>query len=477
MNRSDQDYLWLTQSRGHRPLAYWLLLASFLPVMLGSVAFVLHSWFGSTATANIPLAQGAEVRPSPTSSQVSLRQRVEALQEKARQDSQPVSDGPVALEETGAGADWNEMPIESGDTLSIAFERHGLNYSDSLAMIRLPEYGWRFTRGLRAGTTLRFQSDAQGHLTALDYPLDKLRTIEVRENNGTYSAELTELEVDRRIAYQAAEIRGSFYGTGLQAGLSDNVIMNLARIFAWDIDFALDIQPGDRFAVVYEELIRDGEKVKDGDILAAEFVNRGRRYQAVRFDGGDGDANYYAPDGKALKKAFIRTPLNQFRISSHFNPGRRHPILNRIRRHSGTDYAAPTGTPIKATGDGKVIFRGRKGGYGNLVEIRHNKSITTRYGHMSRFAKGINTGSRVRQGQVIGYVGKTGLATGPHLHYEFREHGQPKNPETVRLPGAPPLSADLRPAFDKLSGDLLGRIEGLSRLQLAYAAPESEPSE
>ena len=248
--------------------------------------------------------------------------------------------------------------------------------------------------------------------------------------------------------------------------------MNLAGIFAWDIDFVLDIRQGDQFSVIFEEFWRDGARVAEGEILAAEFVNQGERYRALRYEVPDGRVDYFTPDGRSVRKAFVRAPLAFSRISSNFNPRRRHPKLNTIRAHKGVDYAAPTGTPVKAAGDGKIIFRGRKGGYGNTVIVQHGGNITTLYAHLSRFSKRRN-GSRVGQGQVIGYVGATGLATGPHLHYEYRRHGVHLNPRTVKLPDAEPLAADLRADFDAHARSLLQQLDRQRELYAADAPAQN----
>lgn len=365
--------------------------------------------------------------------------------------------------------EWTGVEIRRGDTLSLAFERHGLSYRDSLAIAHLKGHGDRFTRGLKAGDELQVLADAAGHVLAVDYPLDAIRTLEIRaaEDGEGYRAEIVAADVEHRTAYAVGRIDTSFYVDALEAGLSDKLIMNLAYIFGWDIDFVYDIRAGDRFTVIYDELYRDGDKIGDGKILAAEFINRDRSLRALRYSDENDDGAYYAPNGDAMKKAFLRTPLDQFRISSHFNLRRKHPVLNRIRAHEGTDYAAPTGTPIKASGSGRVTFRGRNGGYGNMIEIKHNDRYTTRYAHMSRFAPRLGVGSRVRQGQIIGYVGMSGLATGPHLHYEFRVHGAPRNPQTVALPKADPLPKKYRADFRDKAAPLLAQMDSLSRTQLA----------
>ena len=234
--------------------------------------------------------------------------------------------------------------------------------------------------------------------------------------------------------------------------------MKVAEVFEYDIDFVRDIGQGDEFALVYEELWRDGTKLGEGDVLAAEFVNRGARYTAIRYqESDDSRPEYYNHDGQPMRKAFVRAPVSFTRISSNFNPRRRHPILNQIRAHQGVDYAAPKGTPVKASGDGKIIFRGWKGGYGNTIILQHGGNVTTLYGHLSRFDKR-GYGSRVRQGDVIGYVGATGLATAPHLHYEYRKNGRHLNPRTVILPNAEPLRPQELTAFRATAEPLLQRL-------------------
>jgi len=252
-----------------------------------------------------------------------------------------------------------------------------------------------------------------------------------------------------------------------KAGLPDNLTMQLADIFGWDIDFALDIREGDQFTILYEEFYLDGEKIKNGRILAAEFVNSGKVFQAVRYAAPGKDADYYSLDGKSMRKAFLRTPVDYRRISSRFTLGRKHPILNTIRAHKGVDYAASTGTPIRVTGNGKIIFRGTKGGYGNTIIVQHANKYSTLYAHMSRYKGGLRKGSRVKQGQIIGYVGSTGLATGPHLHYEFRVNNVHRDPLRVKLPGAPPLDKKYLADFKSESAALIAQLDTIRSVQVA----------
>jgi len=249
--------------------------------------------------------------------------------------------------------------------------------------------------------------------------------------------------------------------------------MNLAGIFAWDVDFVLDIRAGDSFSVIYEELWRDSEKLGEGDILAAEFINQGQAFRAVRYQDPSGRVDYFTPEGTSVRKAFIRAPVAFSRVSSSFNPNRRHPVLHTIRAHRGVDYAAPRGTPVKAAGDGKIIHRGRKGGYGNAVILQHGSNITTLYAHLNGFSKSARNGSRVKQGDVIGYVGSTGLASGPHLHYEYRRNGVHMNPRTVKLPDADPINPQYLADFQKAAQPLLDGLDN-GRRRVALNIPGDE---
>jgi murein DD-endopeptidase MepM/ murein hydrolase activator NlpD len=248
--------------------------------------------------------------------------------------------------------------------------------------------------------------------------------------------------------------------------------MNLAGIFAWDVDFVLDIRAGDDYYILYEEIWQDGKFVTTGEIIAAEFNNAGRTNHAIRFVDREGRSDYFTPEGRSVRKAFVRAPVDFTRISSNFNPRRKHPVLNTIRAHKGVDYAAPKGTPIKAAGDGKVIFRGRKGGYGNAIILQHGGNITTLYAHMTSFAKSAQNGRRVKQGQTIGYVGSTGLATAAHLHYEYRINGVHRNPRTVALPQADPIREEYRDEFIASAQPILDELNRYKRTQIASYSSE-----
>lgn len=368
---------------------------------------------------------------------------------------------------TPAASPWVTVSVKPGQTLSTIFEAQELPVVDWVDILELGGEAHRLKR-LRVGDTLRVRKGPEG-LQELTYALDEARTLQISRTDAGFEAITLEAEIERRPTYAMGDLTTSLYESGLAAGLTAGLIIEMADIFGYDIDFGQDIRVGDRFTVIYEELFKNGEKLRAGNILAAEFVNQGKALRAVRYVDPQGNASYYAPEGQSLRKSFIRTPLDVFRISSNFSHGRRHPVLNRIRAHLGTDYAAPTGTPIKATGDGRVVFIGNKGGYGKVIILKHGSSYETLYAHMSRFRPGLGYGSRVKQGQVIGYVGRTGLATGPHLHYEFRVNGTHRDPRRVTLPRGNSLPRQHLEHFRATSSPLLVQLDALNRSQVAQA--------
>jgi murein DD-endopeptidase MepM/ murein hydrolase activator NlpD len=357
------------------------------------------------------------------------------------------------------------LKVVRGDTLDGLFRTHGLDRRDLASMMRVKDVA-RPLQLLRPGDEILVSHDA-GSVLSLDRRLDETRRLSVTRSGADFTAQILEDAIERRLQHTRGRIDSSLFEAGMRSGLSDRLLMQLAGIFAWDIDFVLDIRRDDEFAVVYEEIWRDGALQRTGEVVAAEFVNAGRVFRAVRFVDPTGRADYYAPDGRSMRKAFLRAPVDFSRISSNFNLKRLHPIFKTVRPHRGVDYAAPAGTPIKAAGDGKVIFRGQNGGYGNAVVLQHGGNITTLYGHMSRFADGARAGARVRQGQTIGYVGQTGYATGPHLHYEYQLNGVHRNPRTIPLPQAEPISSEYREDFLTASAPLLTRLDVVKRTQLA----------
>ncbi|MCQ4348970.1 peptidoglycan DD-metalloendopeptidase family protein [Pseudomonas stutzeri] len=351
-----------------------------------------------------------------------------------------------------------EITVASGDTLSSVFAKAGLP-SDTLHSLLASNREARQLTRIKPGQVFHIVRDTEGAFESLSSRLSQLESVHVARTAKGFSVKYETIKPSIRQSYAHGVIDSSLFAATQRAGLPHRLAMDLANIFGYDIDFALDIREGDEFEVIYEEKQVDGKRVGSGNILAARFTNRGKQYTAVRHTDRQGNSTYYRADGSSMRKAFIRTPVDFARISSRFSNGRRHPVLNKIRAHKGVDYAAPTGTPIKATGDGKVILAGRKGGYGNTVIIQHGQRYRTLYAHMHGFAKGIRNGSQVQQGQVIGYVGTTGLSTGPHLHYEFQVNGVHVDPLSQKLPMADPIAGAERKRFLQLSQPLLARMD------------------
>ncbi len=377
----------------------------------------------------------------------------------------PAQSPPAPAEPPG---EWRTATVKSGDSLSLLFARNDLSPQE-LYKVTQNEVAAKRLKRLYPGDEIKLRIDAD-RLTELSYEFDLGRSLHMLRDEDGFQAEIIQRPLEHRTAQATGVINDSLFLSAQAAGLSDKLTMELAGIFGWDIDFALDIRKGDKFAVIYEEVFLDGEKVRDGDIIAATFVNRDTPFQAIRYTDVSGHTDYYSPDGRRMRKAFLRTPVEFSRISSGFSLGRKHPILNTIRAHKGVDYAAPRGTPVKATGDGKIIHRGRKGGYGSTVIIQHGSSYSTLYAHLSNYARGFRTGARVKQGQIIGYVGSSGLATGPHLHYEFRINGVHRNPLTVKLPDVQPLPRQYMAGFQSHATPLLASLDLLGQTNVALAS-------
>ena len=351
--------------------------------------------------------------------------------------------------------------VRSGDTLDGMFRRFNLNLTD-LAQIRSIDGVRQRLDQLRSGEIITLVQDG-GWIQRIERRVSDVELLKVTRGSNGFEAQFIATPIETRISSAQGEIDSSLFSAALAAGISADTILQLANdIFGWKIDFALEIQPGDRFNLVYERRFREGIYLGDGRILAAEFVNAGTVYRAIRYTSADTKiSGYFDPEGRSMRRQFLRAPLDFTRISSNFNLQRRHPIFNFIRAHRGVDYAAPTGTLIKAAGDGRVSFAGVQGGYGNVVILDHGAGISTLYGHMSRFGKAVRAGIRVKQGQTIGYVGSTGAATGPHLHYEYRVGGQHKNPRTVALPDAKPIPEQYMNEFQAQRSELLTALDRL----------------
>jgi murein DD-endopeptidase MepM/ murein hydrolase activator NlpD len=394
----------------------------------------------------------SNVTPSDESPQTNRQEQAIALSlSNSTQSDLATTPIPVSTQ-------WHTETVSSGDNLSLLFNRAGLSDTSLHELMSSNKSTKQLTR-LHPGQTFRFEITEDKKLQSLEYKKDRLNTLVFSRTDDGFKESTTSLTPDTHTAYREATIINSLFLAGTDAGMEESLIMELASIFGWDVDFALDIRANDSFKVLYEEHFINGEKLRNGPILAAEFTNQGTTFQAVRYTDSKGVSNYFTPEGKSMRKAFLRTPVDFARISSHFNLQRRHPILNKIRAHKGTDYAAPTGTPIKAAGDGRVTWAGTKGGYGRTVIIQHGQSYKTLYAHMHRYGRGIRNGSRVKQGQIIGYVGSSGLATGPHLHYEFYLNGAVRNPVRVPLPKAKSIAKAELPSFKLQTQPIVTKLE------------------
>lgn len=460
-----------------RPLK-WLALAA---VILSAGAYGLHySSTTSTETAapiQLPTPSKAVISdlPLPTeptgsgpTTQVDTPQvpSIEPTSEPFDNEVASLANGMAAPQAEPAvetpSPTWAEHTIESGESLARIFKAMNLSPALLHRIVNSSDTAKQLSR-VRPGEILRFLLTPDNELQALELHHNRIDSLHITATDEGFAATEVHKTVERRTASARGTIESSLFLDGQAAGLTDAQIMELAGLFGWDVDFALELRKGDRFSLVYEEQFLEGEKLRDGPILAAEFINRGHVYRAIRFEDDDGNVSYFDPEGRNKRRAFIRTPVKFARVSSGFTINRWHPVLKKWRSHKGVDYAAPTGTPIKATGAGKVVFRGWKGGYGRVVIIEHaGRKYSTLYAHMSKFAGKAKRGSKVKQGQVIGYVGQSGLATGPHLHYEFRVNGVHRNPLTVKLPKSRPLPKKQLAAFQAQSQPLLAQLDSLN---------------
>lgn len=350
--------------------------------------------------------------------------------------------------------------VQSGESLSVIFEKYKITLNTTYQIFRADKTGE--IKNLQPGDRLEL-SFVQGSIQSIQIVKSPFLQFEILILPDVTISRL-EKEPELIQSFKSGVIESSFYLTGLNEGIPESVIMDLAYIFGWDIDFIFDIREGDKFRMLYETAFIDGMKVDNGSILFAEFYSKQKKFTAIRYKGKNKTWDYFNENGESLEKAFLRAPLDFAYVSSHFNPNRRHPILNKIRAHNGVDYAAKRGTPIRATGDGVVESVGWKGGYGRSVVIRHGGDITTLYAHMEKYNSSLSAGSKVTQGQTIGYVGDSGLATAPHLHYEFRLGEKRTDPLKVALPSALPLPKiqaqdfqQLRSQYEEASNAFLSR--------------------
>ena len=327
--------------------------------------------------------------------------------------------------------------IKRNDSLFSILKRLGIEEKNIVTLVNSDR--GNLLAQIKIGKTLEVGINDSNIVISLNYIKDFKSGVRAEKRGEVYEIEEYVLNTEKYRVFKNIEINNSLYVDGLKEGLPDSVIMDLVYIFGWDIDFVHDIRPGDSYSLIYEEVFVNGEKKLDGDILIAEFINRDRTHTAIRYKLQNGFSEYFSLEGRNVKKAFLRSPVEFSYISSSYNLKRRHPILHKVRAHTGVDYAASRGTPVRTTGDGTVVFVGKKGGYGNLVEIKHTEDYSTRYAHLNKFHSKIKVGEKVKQSETIGYVGRTGTATGDHLHYEFRVNGKHTNPVTVKLPNAKPI--------------------------------------
>ncbi len=355
--------------------------------------------------------------------------------------------------------------VKEGDTLERIFKQNKLNLGHLAQIVNLKNTNSYLKKVLPDDKLIIKHKD--GNLIELYREINLTQALIISKQENGFNSIIVErpITIKHKTIYGA--IGSSLFESAAEIGLSDKTVMNLAGIFAWDIDFVLDIRAGDSYYVLFEQLYQNNEYIGDGEIVAAEFNNNKRSLIAVRYINENGRSDYFSPDGRSVRKAFIRAPVDFTRISSNFNPQRKHPVLNTIRAHKGVDYAAPRGTPVKAAGDGKIILRGNKGGYGKTVILQHGGNISTLYGHLNAFDRNATYGKTVKQGQIIGYVGMTGLATGPHLHYEYQLNGVHRNPRTVKLPQAEPIAKKQLVRFHNETQPILEKLQAYKANLLA----------
>ncbi|WP_231295797.1 peptidoglycan DD-metalloendopeptidase family protein [Colwellia sp. PAMC 21821] len=374
---------------------------------------------------------------------------------------------PSNIEEDAAQLDWHSVKVKSGDSLAKIFKRNGLNATTTHNVITAKGDDSELLKKLRVDDIMRIGKDSEGNLVSLEYPLSKYETLFVNLQNQQYHAYKESKTVEVREAIAHGTIKSNFWNAASSAGLNDGQIISLANVFGWDIDFAMDIREGDSFNVIYENQYVEGDFIGTGNIVAAEFINQGESFQAIRFTDGE----YYSPDGRSMRKAFLRAPVSFRYISSNFKRKRFHPIQKRWKSHNGTDYSAKQGTPVVAAGNGRVTHSTYNKYNGNYVFIQHGNGIVTKYLHFSKRA--VKQGERVKQGQVIGYVGSTGMSEAPHLHYEFLLNGVHRNPRTVKLPDAKPISSKFKQKFDAIAAQRIAELSSSRHMMLSMQPSNS----
>ncbi len=449
-------HVWLTQAEHSTPQLE--VLAFTLPTKL---------LFSSEQSAQAHLPQALIIAPQTTAPLATSDAQALPITGEA------LADDTNALEERDG---WKVLVVQQGDTLSSLFNRYAINRDDLYRLLALKNYKQDLTR-LYPYEEILIKISEQGDLLALKLDLNREQELLVEVAPGKsaedkqFAVQEITHELEKTLVARAGLIESSLFADGKNAGISGRKILEMTHIFNWDIDFSQNLQDGDSFSLVYEEFYHEGERVKEGPILAAEFVNQGHYYQALRYTNPSGNTAYYTPDGHSLQRAFIRNPVKVGQITSKFSLSRYHPLLHKFRAHKGVDYGAPVGTPVYAVGEGKVVFAGQKNGYGNVIILQHWDTYSSLYAHLSAFAKGLKVGQTARQEQAIGYVGQTGLATAPHLHYEFRINDEHQDPLTVKLPQTIPIDPHYKQDFLKKAKVLMAKLKesnGQIALQQAH---------
>jgi len=422
----------------------------------------------STSNSLLPMVNTAEYVASPT-----LLDDLNALTPQSLAGEEPARTVTVSSlvnhptitamrqkAEAPSNAIEKVFTVSAGDTLSGILNDHGIAV-DQMQKVLSDNLVNEHLATLRIGQKMNITQHRDGRFHSLTAKVGHDKRITVRQTDDDFAVASIDLPIEKERVVTSGTIEHSLYAAAEQAKLKQSTIMELADIFEWELDFSRDIRKGDQFSIVFDRLYREGKYIGDGDILAAEFVQGGRAFRAVRFTTDDGKTNYYSPDGRSKRRTFLRHPVDVVRITSRFDPNRMHPVLHQIRAHRGVDYGAPYGSPIYATADGTIKKSGFQNAYGNVVTIQHGNSITTLYAHMSKIAKSAREGARVSQGQIIGYVGKTGRVTGTHLHYEFRKNGKHKDPLKVRLPESAAIDPKYRDSLRTVADELIAQMRSV----------------
>ena len=449
--------------------------------VLGTLLILSGSWITHTTTATIAPAverasdslESLELTPTLIQSPLSNEDLVSsAKRETAATASLGAPD--VAIEEQQEALSSQAHKIKNGESLGLIFKKYDI--SPVVAHNISNDKTAKSLISIRSGKILDLQYSANNELKKIIYPINALEELVVElDGNEVVNSEIVELEYQTIEKSVSAQIDSSLYLAAQEAGLSNNLIMEMVRIFGWDIDFVQDIRKGDQFHILFTENVSDGEYLSDGHILAAEFTTQGETFRAYRFEDQQGNPSYYNEAGDSMLGTFLRSPVEFSRISSRFGK-RKHPISKKWKAHKGVDYAASRGTPIRATADGNVVSAGRKGGYGKTVVLRHAGRFSTLYAHMNGYAKGIRSGARVKQGQTIGYVGSTGMSTGPHLHYEFRVDGVHRNPLSYKTPKASSVSEANKDKYQEITAGLSAKIGKVKNMYMIAKSSQSKTS-